>query len=626
MDGATIKSLHVAGSITNQRSGTGGLIGNASGNCTISNCWSSVTITVESQDDNHGGFIGVASGNITIKNCLFDGKLLHEYKANLLCGGFVGSNQGSINFKSCYFKPAEITIGTANSATFAPNGVTSIDHSYYSTTFGEAQGTAVGDMTPAQLVAALNNGLSNWQVDGSGNVVPIMVPGPYDLRDATVEGLKSIYLYDEVNPVEITYTVTDFADNTLEKGTHYTVTLDDVDVTDQTPLTTTALGDHTLIITGKDPYTQSQTFNFTVSDHYPLTASTTEMNNGIYKVTENVETNNRLVVNGEVTLILGAGTELKAINGIQVTAGNTLTIKGEGTLTATAPSEYAAIGNDYGHQQTEYGHIIIESGTVNATGGHNAAGIGGGYGNYDRGNSIIEIKGGIVNATGGTCAAGIGAGQSSSPGTSGDRYAGKPGQIFITGGQVTARGGGNTDKGSGIGGGYNFGDYGRTGTLTLGWTNETDFINTDGIRGFSKSDENNISFVDGKRFRFNETNTLVTSSNLSLYSNYLVPADEHDIALCKFKTKGWYSLYTGANTTIPCTVTTFLGNVLTEGVDYEVKYKKDGTDAEIDKINEKGFYYVIVRGKSPYHGEQITSDLIIDGVTKAARLSSMAVW
>lgn len=617
----TIKNLHVAGTITTSNKYASGLISFTYGNCTINNCWSSVTIN-SSYNGNcyHSGFIGDAmylsekSSSTTFNNCLFDGKLLNNTSNTTLSqvGGFVGyrDNGNDVHFSGCYYNPSEVTF--QGGSTFCLNGLNSIEHSYYSTSLGDGQGgTAVGEMTAAQLAEALNNGLPNWQVDGSGNVVPIMVPNPHDLRYATVDGLKSVYQCDAENPAEITFTVTDIADITLAKGTHYTVTLDGTDVTNQTPITTSTLGAHTLTITGKAPYKESRTFNFTVSDLNTITASTipTQMT-GVYKVTENIVTDNRLVVNGEVTLILGAGKTLTANKGIEVTVGNTLTIKGEGTLTATAQDYYAAIGNNYGNSQTrEYGHIIIESGTINATGGHNAAGIGGGYGNRDNGNSIIEIKGGIVNATGGTCAAGIGAGQCSESGVS---YYGKPGQIFITGGQVTARGGGNTsEKGSGIGGGQKFGEKGRTGTLTLGWTNETDFIDSDGIWGFTNSDNTkNISFVGDKRFRLNATNTLVTSSNLT--GGYLVPADEHDIALCNLKTKKLYSLYTGTNTTIPCTVTTFLGNVLTEGVDYEVKYKKTGSDVEIDKISEKDQqYHVIVRGISPYFGEQTSNYIIV---------------
>ncbi len=176
VEGATIKNLHVVGTITTSHTLAAGLISGAYGNCTISKCRSSVIITSSWSGDagNHGGFIGQAynGSSITLNNCLFDGQLLGSSTNG--CGGFVGFREynGSLTFTNCLFNPSAVTIGTGySSSTFACNGSTktSLERCYYKTAFGIAQGkqtNATGD----DLVAQLGDGWEN----NSGNVVPKM--------------------------------------------------------------------------------------------------------------------------------------------------------------------------------------------------------------------------------------------------------------------------------------------------------------------------------------------------------------------------------------------------------------------------------------------------------------------
>ena len=95
--------------------------------------------------------------------------------------------------------------------------------------------------------------------------------------------------------------------------------------------------------------------------------------------------------------------------GISVPPECTLTIDGEGSLTASccnANASYGyAAGIGAGYLQ-DCGSIVIEGGTIEALGGTCAAGIGGTSG--DCGDIIIE--GGTVTATGGSSAPGIGGG------------------------------------------------------------------------------------------------------------------------------------------------------------------------------------------------------------------------
>ena len=159
-----------------------------------------------------------------------------------------------------------------------------------------------------------------------------------------------------------------------------------------------------------------------------------------------------LVLEGTNTVCAGRGGDgYNNYPGIWIAPDKTLTIQGDGTLTAYSNDSqpYAAgIGGGY---EIACGNIVINSGTVTSTGGQGAAGIGSGQG---AGCGNITINGGTVTATGGTYGAGIGSGGD------GDEYA-SCGNITISGGTVEATGG----KGAaGIGGGRN---NGACGTITI---------------------------------------------------------------------------------------------------------------------------------------------------------------
>ena len=128
---------------------------------------------------------------------------------------------------------------------------------------------------------------------------------------------------------------------------------------------------------------------------------------------------------GDATIILEDGTTNSVKGGyhsagIFVPEGHTLTILGDGSLTATGQSYAAGIGS--GRKGT-CGNIVIEGGTITAIGGNNAAGIGSGEEGCC-GNIVIE--GGTITATG-DYSAGIGSGE----------Y-GSCGNITIEGGNIVA--------------------------------------------------------------------------------------------------------------------------------------------------------------------------------------------
>ena len=110
---------------------------------------------------------------------------------------------------------------------------------------------------------------------------------------------------------------------------------------------------------------------------------------------------------GDATIILEGNNTVKGGDtyaGIYVPEGNTLTIRGTGSLTVTGGSGGAGIG---GNQEGNCGSIVISGGTVTATGGSSGAGIGLGY-SFERVFGDITISGGTVTATGSGDAPGIG--------------------------------------------------------------------------------------------------------------------------------------------------------------------------------------------------------------------------
>lgn len=205
---------------------------------------------------------------------------------------------------------------------------------------------------------------------------------------------------------------------------------------------------------------------------------------------------------GNATIILKGTNIVRGFHGyfpgIFIPASHTLTIQGDGKLTATPfdGGGGTALGAGIGGialtvpaADCYCGNIIIKGGDITAIGGHNAAGIGaaadrncgnitisggkvtakggsdaagigsavvtyGGSTSYGCGD--ITISGGVVKATGGIFGAGIGSGH-----TADNNYRSFCGAISISGGTVEAKGG---MKGAGIGSG---GGRSGCGTITI---------------------------------------------------------------------------------------------------------------------------------------------------------------
>ncbi len=197
----------------------------------------------------------------------------------------------------------------------------------------------------------------------------------------------------------------------------YTVTVADADVTVTATVGRSATidlsdanGDFNAI--DGDVLTGSTSHTLTIADGASITLSGATITGGI-------------VTGGSATITLvgtnsTTGAQYKA--GIQIGgSGTTLTINGDGTLTANGGTDAAGIGLNRAWNVTEDvvgGNIVINGGTITANGGTGGAGIGAGV-TKDLNNSSsrkaivgnITIAGGSVTAVGGSNADGIGAGQ-----------------------------------------------------------------------------------------------------------------------------------------------------------------------------------------------------------------------
>ncbi len=361
----------------------------------------------------------------------------------------------------------------------------------------------------------------------------------------------------------------------------------------------------------------------TWADNYvKLTSTTKTWKNNTYVTNGNVTIADRINVTGNVTLILTDGDTLRAPNGIEVKVGNSLTIEGgtngTGTLIITK-NEYSKAGigggsGTYSWNPIKYGNITINGGIVNVTGGAYGAGIGGNNNSSIDGNGTITINGGIVNATGGTGAAGIGGGRGY------DSAKGGCGAIVINGGQVTATGG---YDGPGIGPGKGAAEK-TSGSLVLGWTNTSDFIQVTGVEsnvkayGFSHR-LGSISFDD--EFNIVGGGEATTDNIKSKVSLTLIPkgSEQHQLSVATISgISASYDL-TGSSLDIPFSVSDAEGKTLTLGTHYTATLGTIALNSASIHITEGGKYTLTITGMGSYAGSKsVDFEVISIGFKKDA--------
>ena len=201
-------------------------------------------------------------------------------------------------------------------------------------------------------------------------------------------------------------------------------------------------------------------------------------NDGWYVVNSNVTISTRVTVTGDVHLILADGASLDAAQGVNVGAGNSLTIYGQSDGTGELYANYnngsrgmlqnasAGIGSN---EYEGCGTITINGGRIFACGGVQGISAGAGIGcgwnpSTYRGTESITINGGCVTTKGASADYGGGAG------IGGAGNSGSISSVTITGGVIVAEGGSN--GAAGIGGGGHDGKLDSI-SITGGWIQAT---------------------------------------------------------------------------------------------------------------------------------------------------------
>ena len=211
---------------------------------------------------------------------------------------------------------------------------------------------------------------------------------------------------------------------------------------------------------------------------------------GWYVLNSSFSYGERIVISGDVKLILKDGCTLTAEQGIRINTDATLSIYAQSEVVGTMGKlvaiethhDKAAIG---GNKNYRAGMLYIHGGNIEATckdGSKYAAGIGGGYGDGS-GMKAITIYGGKVTAQGAYLGAGIGGGKNNN----------HPGIINIYGGTVGSTGG---EYGAGIGGGENRAGWNTN--IYGGDIRATGGFYGAGIGGGEEGKGGNLHFFGGK--------------------------------------------------------------------------------------------------------------------------------
>ncbi|MBQ6085521.1 MAG: DUF2436 domain-containing protein [Bacteroidaceae bacterium] len=200
VDGATIRNITVAGTITTSKKFAAGLVGQAAGIVNIDLCRSRVTINSSiAGDGTHGGLVGVMqSGETTISGSLFDGRLLGQLTDNN--GGFVGwaANGDSLRIENSIFDPAAVTmIGDKTFARCNYNEHPTITNSFYTQTFGGVQGKRIYKTQQVVASGGLYYELSSFDKTYYGKVIVTMQVS-FDHADEEVKPVPTLMTEDGI--------------------------------------------------------------------------------------------------------------------------------------------------------------------------------------------------------------------------------------------------------------------------------------------------------------------------------------------------------------------------------------------------------------------------------------------
>ena len=157
---ATVKNLCTQGNIYTSAMFAAGLASYVSGNFTVTNCLSNISINSSVDGDGtHGGFVARAMAGATVfTGCVFSGELLGTTTHS--CGGFVGwtekNNGATTVFTNCLFAPQACSFNSNNSKTFSrarnESQSLSYNNAYYLSQLGGVQGKLAHSISGGEAV------------------------------------------------------------------------------------------------------------------------------------------------------------------------------------------------------------------------------------------------------------------------------------------------------------------------------------------------------------------------------------------------------------------------------------------------------------------------------------------
>lgn len=160
INGATIKNLKTAGTLEANQGLMAGIVSEAAGNSTITNCTSSMNIScTASGDATNGGILarGDNGANTTISNCAYTGTLTAASGVSGIVGYFRNGSSATFTLKNVLFAGTITCTGTSNIRNiYRAAGSGTTDKLYY---VNKANGTAT-DETQATSDQLLNGELA----------------------------------------------------------------------------------------------------------------------------------------------------------------------------------------------------------------------------------------------------------------------------------------------------------------------------------------------------------------------------------------------------------------------------------------------------------------------------------
>ena len=450
IEGATIRNLRTAGSITADKIGASGLVGWAYGTNTIENCWSDVNLVSSNNGaDTFTGFVAFMYGtSITITDCIFTGLIQSTSKRSH--SGFIGyHHSGTSALTNCLVILDEgsdtnenygwhITFFTFDRFASSDQSAGSYTNCYYYRDFGVVQGTKVTDeqLTDGSITTALQAGRAKtvWVQDGTSGQPrldvfnhPITTYEPYAHPTSQIINLSELTEDYIAQDGDVLTGTTGYS---IQIAANATITLSNVTITNYRKSPIECLGNATINIedgtvnTLKDT-DETQTYGRPALAFGP--SGTTLTING---------NTGRLIANGGK---FSPGIGCKAYG----VAYGGLVING-GVISAYGYTSYTngigAVGTD-DNRGSSCGDITINGGTINAS-ASDGIGIGAGGPNSC---GAITINGGTITshavrsiAIGGNCSKVVIRGGNINASTTSSVGIGSSGVVYIEGGTIVA--------------------------------------------------------------------------------------------------------------------------------------------------------------------------------------------